>query len=68
MKVRMLVRISGTRNGAKWPDPGETLDVSAGEAEDLERIGAGVRVSESREVESAMLDNKPKRGRPRKAE
>lgn len=40
MKVRMVQRVSGTRDGADWPDVGETLDVSAGEAEAL--IAAGI--------------------------
>jgi hypothetical protein len=35
MKVKMKVQVSGTRNGARWPEPGKTIDVSADEAKQL---------------------------------
>lgn len=38
-KVRMLVHISGSRNGEDWPKAGETITVPAAEAEDLIRQG-----------------------------
>lgn len=59
MKVRMLVQVSGTRDGADWPGPGELADVAAGDVDGLvangiaERIGGG--------VESADVDTTPKR-------
>ncbi len=45
MKVRMRVMLTGTRDGAPWPQPGEVIDVPAAEADDLERIGVAERVS-----------------------
>lgn len=50
-KVEMIVRISGSRNGESWPEPGEVLDVPAEEAADL--IGNGfARVPEAVSVKS----------------
>ena len=37
--VKMLVQISGTRNGKDWPAPGETISVGDDEAETLIRNG-----------------------------
>lgn len=37
--VTMRRRISGKRNGHDWPTPGETVDVSADEAQTLGRLG-----------------------------
>jgi len=67
-KVKMVARISGTRNGEDWPAPGEVADVPADEAAALIAAGlasaaggkeaAAVDVSE---VETAAV--KPARGR-----
>lgn len=35
MKVRMNVKLSGSRDGIDWPDPGDTIDLPADEAEQL---------------------------------
>jgi hypothetical protein len=35
MLVRMKARVTGVRDGVPWPGPGETLEVSDGEAESL---------------------------------
>lgn len=35
MKVRMIARISGLRDGEPWPEPGELADVPADEAASL---------------------------------
>ena len=35
MKVQMLIRISGTRNGEDWPAVGGVVDVTRREAERL---------------------------------
>lgn len=43
--VRILRKISGFRDGAEWPEPGEFLTVSEAEADDLEAIGIAERVS-----------------------
>lgn len=39
MIVRMLRRISGTRNRQPWPTPGETIDIPEAEAKQLARLG-----------------------------
>lgn len=44
MRIRMTRNISGTRDGASWPQPGESLDVPPTEADAL--IAAGVAVAE----------------------
>lgn len=38
-RVKMLARLSGTRDGVAWPDLGEELDVPDGEADTLEALG-----------------------------
>lgn len=35
MKVRMRTQMLGTRNGARWPGPGEVVDLPDQEAADL---------------------------------
>ncbi|MEZ5409578.1 MAG: hypothetical protein R2761_16230 [Acidimicrobiales bacterium] len=40
MNVTMLRKVSGTRDGVDWPDPGDSIDVPADEAELL--IGNGL--------------------------
>ncbi len=51
MKVRMVARISGARDGVEWPEPGEVLDVPAEEAASLidSRLAGGVRFERSDE-------------------
>jgi len=34
-KVTMTRQISGTRNGQSWPNPGDSIDLPAAEAEGL---------------------------------
>lgn len=43
--VRILRPPTGFRDGAEWPAVGDTLDVPAAEADDLERIGIAERVA-----------------------
>ena len=40
MKVQIIARISGLRNGVDWPAPGEFLTLPDGEAKDI--IDAGI--------------------------
>lgn len=40
MKVTMIRKVSGTRDGADWPEPGEDIDVPEDEAASL--IGNGL--------------------------
>lgn len=57
MRVRMLVDVSGTRNGKRWPNRGSLLDVSAAEGSALVAAGIAERVSEAPRVESATLES-----------
>ncbi len=34
-KVKMLIKLSGSRNGDDWPDAGDTLEVSKDESANL---------------------------------
>ena len=47
MKVRMLTRIEGTRNGLRWPEAGTVVDLGDGEAVDLCSIGLAEPVAEA---------------------
>lgn len=51
MKVRMLVTISGTRNGVDWPPAGSEVDLPAHEASDY--IAAGLAAAVAPETASA---------------
>lgn len=42
MRIRMAVKVSGTRDGADWPDIGGVIDVTDEEAEFLMMTGMGV--------------------------
>lgn len=39
MKVKMLVDVSGTRNGEAWPKRGEVADLPTDEAQHLVTVG-----------------------------
>ena len=53
MKIRMLVAMSGTRNGARWPAPGETATLPDTEAVRLVASGLAEPVDEGPPVETA---------------
>lgn len=53
--VRMLVQISGSRDGKDWPAPGEKLTVSDWEADDLIRNGQAASTDATKE-ENALAD------------
>ena len=56
MRVRMLITISGTRNGEAWPTQGNTIDLPGDEA--LELIEQKVAVPDhdpQRDVETATM-------------
>ena len=44
-KVKMLITISGERNGADWPAIGETIDVPKDEADQLVSNGYAEKVA-----------------------
>lgn len=50
MKVTMRHKISGQRDGADWPDPGETIDVPDDEAVMLLAQGMAVEAPAAGEV------------------
>lgn len=56
-RVTMLARISGTRNGADWPPPGESIELPAIEAADLIRNYLAKPAPEP--VERAVVDPEP---------
>ncbi len=60
MRVRMAVKVSGTRDGADWPDIGDTIDVSDEEAEFLTMTGLAVADTETVEKPSGPLTTKTK--------
>lgn len=73
MKVRMVARISGVRDGVDWPAPGEVIDVPAEEAASLMASGLAVAAApvapETAAAPAAETAAAPKpRARARKTE
>jgi len=64
MKVRMVARITGLRNGVEWPAPGEEMDLPDNEAETMLEVGAVELVK----VAKAEKPEPEKRPAARKAE
>lgn len=54
MKVRLLVTITGTRNGEPWPARGEVVDLPAAEAHDLRVAGIAAPVDDDDAPEAAV--------------
>lgn len=52
MRVVMVAKISGTRNGVDWPEPGESIELDADEAVQL--LGAGL-AKPAGDVETAAV-------------
>ena len=59
MRVKLIVQLSGTRDGAEWPARGETVDLPDDEAVSLLGAGIAVPLGEA-PVESAAADTRPK--------
>ena len=53
-KVRMIVKIAGTRDGKDWPAPGQTISVPEDEANTLIRNGQAAELNPPEE--SALAD------------
>ena len=53
--VRLVVQVSGTRNGASWPPPGETITVDSDEADGLVRAGLAVETKKPRAKKSSLV-------------
>lgn len=58
-RVRMLQKISGTRRGRHWPDPGGEIDVTEGEARMLTRQKMARRLAEPTAESSAQEGQMP---------
>lgn len=56
MRVRMLVSISGTRDGVEWPARGGLVDLPDAEAADMIRAGLAAAFVVEGEVETAALE------------
>ena len=73
MKVRLVVALTGTRDGVDWPHRGEVIDLPRDEAEHMIAVGQAVPadVVESAAVapvvETAAAATKPTRRAPRKS-
>lgn len=46
MKIRMIVEMSGSRNGQPWPKRGQTVDLPTGEAQHLVDSGIAAKAGE----------------------
>ncbi|MFD4660832.1 hypothetical protein ACFWP2_35045 [Kitasatospora sp. NPDC058444] len=62
MRVRMLVQISGTRNGQDWPPPGAVLDLPEAEALQLVAHRNAAVVEEQDDPEAEQDDTDPEGG------
>lgn len=62
-QVTMRTQISGTRNGAEWPAPGGSMEVSDDEAAALVAIEAAVLEvpgdHEGAQITAAVIDTTP---------
>lgn len=61
MKVKMLTRIEGTRNGARWPVAGSVIDVTDAEAVGMIETGIAVPVKDEPERATARKSETRKR-------
>jgi hypothetical protein len=62
VKIKMLARIEGTRNGVRWPEAGSVIDLPKGEAADLCSIGLAAPVVEDRVEKRPAAKRAEKRG------
>jgi hypothetical protein len=61
MKVRLIYRLDGTRNGQPWPAIGGEIDVPTSEAVNLISHGYAVPVLTPQVQERATVDEQPER-------
>jgi hypothetical protein len=61
MKVRLIYKLDGTRNGEPWPAVGGTIDVPMSEAINLISHGYAVPVLVPQVQERATLEQEPER-------
>lgn len=62
MKVSMVAAISGTRNGADWPKPGEVIDLPDAEAVDMLNAGLARAVEQAEPEKATARSKAEKRG------
>ena len=61
MKVRLIYKLDGTRNGEPWPAIGGTIDVPMSEAIELISHGYAVPAPVPQEHERAVIEQAPER-------
>jgi hypothetical protein len=61
MKVRLIYKLDGTRNGEPWPAIGGEIDVPVSEAINLISHGYAVPVPVPQEHERAVIEQAPER-------
>jgi hypothetical protein len=61
MKVRLIYKLDGTRNGEPWPAVGGEIDVPTSEAINLINHGYAVPVPVPQVQERATLEQEPER-------
>lgn len=61
MKVRLIYRLDGTRNGEPWPAIGGEIDVPTSEAVNLISHGYAVPVLTPQVQERATVEEQPER-------
>ena len=57
MRVKMRDKISGTRNGVEWPDPGGEIDLPDAEAAKYCANGLATPVASKGKEEKAVVDD-----------
>lgn len=73
MNIRMTAQISGTRDGALWPAPGDVIDLPDDEANGLIAIGLAkadepaAPVEEKATAPTAQVETAVRKPRTRKA-
>lgn len=69
MRVRLLVQLTGTRDGVEWPERGAEVDLPNGEAAEMVAAGLAEAVAPTREAATAAPaeDAAAPRARRRKA-
>lgn len=56
MRVKLLVHLTGTRNGTPWPAYGEEIELPDDEATTMIAVGMAQPVTKHREAEKAVPD------------
>lgn len=57
MRVKLLVHLTGTRNGEEWPGYGQEVDLPEVEAQDMISSGMATPVTSHRSAEKAIPDS-----------